>query len=254
MAQEPNGRAGGHRTIRSFVVRAGRMTDGQQRAMEELWPRYGLGHAAQALDLDALFGRQAPRVLEIGFGNGENLAALAGRHPERDYIGIEVHPPGVGQLLQQVAAQGLSNVRLFCHDAVEVLAEALPPASLDEVLILFPDPWHKKRHHKRRIVQPAFLDLVASRLKVGGVLRLATDWVPYAEQMLELLALNPLYHNLAAPGPYMPRYAERSLTRFERRGQRLGHEVRDLAFQRCTADLRTVPQVMPDAAGQTLKR
>jgi tRNA (guanine-N7-)-methyltransferase len=232
MAEEEPKPAGGHRTIRSFVVRAGRMTAGQQRAMDELWPVYGLGLDPQPLDPDALFGRQAPRVLEIGFGNGENLAALADRRHDSDFIGIEVHPPGVGQLLQQIAARGLTNVRIFCHDAVEVLAERLPEACLDEVLILFPDPWHKKRHHKRRIIQPQFLNLLASRLKIGGVLRLATDWVPYAEHMLEQLTANASFRNLSPSGDYVARYEDRLLTRFERRGQRLGHEVRDLAFVR----------------------
>jgi len=232
MAEQERTDGAGHRSIRSYVVRAGRMTDGQQRAMDKLWPVYGLGLDAQALNLDALFGRSAPRVLEIGFGNGENLAQLAAQRPGSDFIGIEVHPPGVGQLLQHIDAQQLSNVRVFCHDAVEVVAEALPPDSLDEVLILFADPWHKKRHHKRRIVQTPFVNLLASRLKVGGALRLATDWVPYAEHMLAVLGAHPHLRNLSPSGDYIPRYEDRVLTRFEKRGQRLGHEVRDLAFAR----------------------
>jgi len=232
-AGDPDGRRpDGGRSVRSFVVRAGRLTSGQQKALDEHWPRLGLPYDAQAVDLDALFGRRAPRVLEIGFGNGEHLAALAASRPDADFLGIEVHPPGVGHLLQLVAAQQLVNVRISKHDAVEVLERQMPPASLDEVLILFPDPWHKKRHHKRRILQDAFLDLVASRLRPGGVLRLATDWVPYAEHMLECLLRNPQYANLAPGGDYVPRDAMRAPTRFEQRGERLGHEVRELAFCR----------------------
>jgi tRNA (guanine-N7-)-methyltransferase len=226
----------GHRTIRSFVVRTGRMTAGQQHAMAEHWPRFGLGFDTQPLDLDALFNRQAPRVLEIGFGNGEHLAALAHAQPDRDFIGIEVHPPGVGHLLHLIDRHQLSNVRVSCHDAVEVLREQIPPAGLDEVLVLFPDPWHKARHNKRRLIQPAFVQLLATRLKPGGVLRLATDWVPYAEQMLECVTANAAFANLAADSGYVPRDAGRAPTRFERRGERLGHEVRDLAFSRVAGD------------------
>jgi len=220
------------RTVRSFVVRAGRMTTGQQKAMDALWPRFGLAFDTQPLDLDALFGRSAPRVLEIGFGNGDHLARLASSQPDADFIGIEVHPPGVGHLLQLVAQDSLTNVRVSCHDAIEVLTEQLPPASLDEVQLLFPDPWHKKRHNKRRIVQDSFLDLVASRLKPGGVLRMATDWMPYAEHMLDCLQRNRQFENLSPSSDWMPRDAQRAPTRFERRGERLGHEVRDLAARR----------------------
>jgi len=232
MTDTERGRPDGRRSIRSFVVRAGRMTTGQEKAHEDYWPKYGLPYAPAVADLDALFSRQAPRVLEIGFGNGDNLLALAALRPQDDFLGIEVHPPGVGHLLQGVATQGLTNVRVSNHDAIEVLERQLPPASLDEVLVLFPDPWHKKRHHKRRIVQDDFLELVASRLKPGGVLRLATDWVPYAEHMLEHLARNAHYENLSPTGDYVPRNESRPVTRFERRGHRLGHEVRDLAFRR----------------------
>ena len=221
------------RTIRSFVTRAGRITDGQQRALEESWPKYGVEFdSTQLLDLDALFRRRAPRVLEIGFGNGENLAALATAHPEADYLGIEVHRAGVGRLLLAAETAQLTNVRIACHDAVEVLQHQLAPASLDEMLILFPDPWHKKRHHKRRLIQPPFVELAASRLKSGGVLRLATDWEPYAIQMLEVLEASPSLENLAPGGGYIEKTAERITTRFEKRGQRLGHGVWDLAFQR----------------------
>ena len=222
-----------NRPIRSFVMRTGRMTAGQTRALEELWPRYGVEYSPQVLSLDALFGRAAPRTLEIGFGNGEHLAALATAHPERDYLGIEVHRPGVGHLLMLAATNNLANVRTSTHDAVEVLRDQIAPASLDEVLVLFPDPWHKKRHHKRRLIQPPFVALIASRLRKGGVLRLATDWEEYAVQMLEVLSgASVLFTNLSPSGDWMPRPEERAPTRFEKRGARLGHGVWDLAFAR----------------------
>jgi tRNA (guanine-N7-)-methyltransferase len=221
-----------HRPIRSFVMRAGRMTAGQARALQELWPRFGVEFTAAPLSLEAVFGRAAPRTLEIGFGNGEHLARLAATHPERDYLGIEVHRPGVGHLLMLAEAQALTNVRVSSHDAVEVLREQLPPASLDEALVLFPDPWHKKRHHKRRLIQGDFVELLATRLKPGGVLKLATDWEEYAVQMLEVLGASKSYRNLSPSGDWMPRPEERAPTRFEKRGARLGHGVWDLAFQR----------------------
>lgn len=221
------------RSIRSFVTRAGRITEAQQRALEESWPKYGLEFdGTRVLDLDALFCRRAPRVIEIGFGNGENLAALATAHPERDYLGIEVHRAGVGRLLLAIETAQLTNVRIACHDAVEVLQHQLAPGSIDEMLVLFPDPWHKKRHHKRRLIQAPFVELAASRLKGGGVLRLATDWEPYAQQMLEVLGASPSLENLAPDGSYIEKSAERITTRFEKRGQRLGHGVWDLAFRR----------------------
>jgi tRNA (guanine-N7-)-methyltransferase len=220
------------RPIRSFVMRTGRMTAGQARALEDLWPQYGVEYAPAPLDLDALFGRRAPRTLEIGFGNGEHLAALAAAHPERDYLGVEVHRPGVGHLFMLAATNQLGNVRASTHDAVEVLREQIAPGSLDEVLVLFPDPWHKKRHHKRRLIQPPFVELVASRLAAGGVLRLATDWEEYALQMLDVLSASPEFANLSPTGDWMPRPEERAPTRFEKRGARLGHGVWDLAFRR----------------------
>jgi tRNA (guanine-N7-)-methyltransferase len=220
------------RAIRSFVTRAGRITDAQVRALEVLWPKYGLEYAAEALDCDSVFGRHAPRTVEIGFGNGENLAKMAAAHPERDYLGIEVHRPGVGRLLLALEEGQLSNVRVICHDAVEVLRGQIAQQSLDEVVILFPDPWPKKRHHKRRLVQGAFIELVTERLRPEGVLRMATDWQPYAEEMLAVLTANPRLRNLAADGTYIPRPTERIATRFEKRGERLGHEVWDLAFRR----------------------
>jgi tRNA (guanine-N7-)-methyltransferase len=220
------------RTIRSFVVRAGRMTTAQQRAWRDCWPRYGLEARGEPIDLDAAFGRHAPRVLEIGFGNGESLLELAAGHPAHDHVGIEVHPPGVGHLLLRAEATGCTNLRVICADAVEVLRHSLAGCEFDEVLLYFPDPWPKKRHHKRRIVQPAFVELVVERLRPGGVFRLATDWEPYAEHMLATLGACARLRNESADDRYVPRPASRPVTRFERRGQRLGHEVRDLAFRR----------------------
>jgi len=220
------------RSIRSFVTRAGRITPAQQRALAELWPKYGIAFVPEPLDVSALFGRQAPRTLEIGFGNGENLLALAAAHPQRDFLGIEVHRPGVGRLLLALEARALTNVRVICHDAVEVLAQQIAPQSLDEILILFPDPWPKKRHHKRRLIQRPFAELAASRLAPRGVLRVATDWRPYALQILETLEAAPGLVNLAADGAFVTRPSERAPTRFELRGERLGHEVWDVAFRR----------------------
>jgi tRNA (guanine-N7-)-methyltransferase len=221
-----------HRPIRSFVMRTGRMTTGQARALEDLWPRYGVEYSPAPLDLDALFARHAPRTLEIGFGNGEHLASLATAHPERDYLGVEVHRPGVGHLLMLALTNNLTNLRASTHDAVEVLREQIAPGALDEVLVLFPDPWHKKRHHKRRLIQPPFVELIASRLAPGGMLKLATDWEEYALQMLDVMRGNPQFTNLSPGGDWMPRPEERAPTRFEKRGARLGHGVWDLAFRR----------------------
>jgi tRNA (guanine-N7-)-methyltransferase len=221
--------------IRSFVMRAGRMTDAQARALRELWPGYGIDEGADVLDLARLFGRDAPRTLEIGFGNGDNLVALATTHPERDYIGVEGHPPGVGHLLHKAAAAGTANLRVMRQDAVEVLRDRIAAGSLDEILVLFPDPWHKKRHHKRRLVNAAFAALAASRLRIGGTLRLATDWTPYAEWMLEALDATPSLRNCAEGGGYGPRNPGRIRTRFEARGERLGHAVHDLCYERIRA-------------------
>jgi tRNA (guanine-N7-)-methyltransferase len=220
------------RSIRSFVIRSGRITEAQQRALAQLWPKYGVEFSPALLDASALYGRDAPRTLEIGFGNGENLAALAQAHPERDFLGVEVHRPGVGRLLRTLESQQLTNVRVVCHDAVEVLAQQIAPQWLQEILIFFPDPWPKKRHHKRRLVQGAFVLLLVERLARDGVLRIATDWHPYALEMLETLAGSAQLRNLAPDGTFVSRPAEREPTRFERRGARLGHEVWDLAFRR----------------------
>ncbi len=213
-------------------MRGGRITPAQQRALDSLWPRYGIAFGPQPLDFATLFGRRAPVTLEIGFGNGDNLADQAQAHPERNYLGIEVHRPGVGRLLLAIEERHLSNVRVICHDAVEVLERQVAPQTLDEVLILFPDPWPKKRHHKRRLLQRPFAELVADRLRVGGVLRFATDWEPYAIAALEVLNAIALFRNISPDGTFVPRPTERSPTRFERRGERLGHGVWDLAFER----------------------
>ncbi len=220
------------RAIRSFVMRAGRMTEGQQRGVEKGWPLFGLDLADGPLDLDALFGRQAARTLEIGFGMGHSLLEMAQAAPEQDFIGIEVHRPGVGALLNGLLNAGLSNVRVYDCDAIEVLNQAIPDASLDRLLLFFPDPWHKKKHNKRRIVQPAFAELVRRKLKIGGVLHMATDWEHYAEHMLEVMSAAPGYRNQAADGTYIPRPDERPITKFEKRGERLGHGVWDLKFER----------------------
>lgn len=220
-----------HRSIRSYVLRTGRITAAQQRALDELAPRYELPFGTMPLDWQQIYSRTAPRSLEIGFGNGENLAALAAARPERDYLGLEVHRPGMGHLLLLAEKHLLTNVRAICHDAVEVVQQQIDTASLDEILILFPDPWHKKRHHKRRLIQPEFVALAASRLRAGGVLRLATDWEHYAQQMLEVLRAEARLRNLSPSNDFMPRDALRVPTRFEKRGQRLGHGVRDLAFE-----------------------
>jgi tRNA (guanine-N7-)-methyltransferase len=216
--------------VRSFVARAGRMTTAQERAWRELWPRFGIVDGTGVLDLDEVFGRKARRTLEIGFGNGESLISLAAAGPGEDFLGIEVHRPGVGHLMLRAEALGLANIRVACRDAVEVLAQRVADASLDTVLLYFPDPWPKKRHHKRRIVQPAFVELVARKLRAGGSLRLATDWQPYAEQMLEVVGACALLRNEHDRG-FAPRPESRPLTRFESRGQRLGHEVWDLDFR-----------------------
>lgn len=219
------------RAIRSFVLRAGRITRAQRRALDELLPRWGIPYSPALIDLDRVFGRQAPRALEIGFGDGATLVELATGSPGTDFIGVEVHPPGIGRCLLELEARGISNVRVIAHDAVEVLQSQLAPGSLDEVLLYFPDPWPKKRHHKRRIVQPAFAALVASRLKPGGVFRLATDWAPYAEWMLEVLNAEPALENAADRARFIER-PDRGLTRFENRGRRLGHQVFDLEYRR----------------------
>lgn len=220
------------RTIKSFVKREGRMTAGQKRAMDSLWPKYGIEPAPTPLQLDNLFGRTAPKILEIGFGAGESLFEMASNNPQLDYLGIEVHRPGVGRLLANVHEAQLTNVRVICDDAVLILNQQIANASLDKVQIFFPDPWHKKRHHKRRIIQPEFVELLAQKIKTDGLLHVATDWQNYAEHILHVLTNSPHFINTAKDNQYSPRPDVRPLTRFEQRGQRLGHGVWDVIFQR----------------------
>jgi len=219
-----------HRAIRSYVLRQGRRTDAQRRASAELLPRFGIPYSREPLDLDRVFGRAAPKILEIGFGMGETTARIAAGHPGNDYLGIEVHAPGVGSLLQRIATPGLSNVRIIQHDAVEVLESMIAPACLDGVHVFFPDPWPKKRHHKRRLIQPPFVALLASRMKQGAYVHVATDWEDYAQQIMEVLSIEPLLANTA--DGYAPRPGQRPLTKFEDRGLKLGHGVWDLVFRR----------------------
>lgn len=220
-----------HRPIRSFVLRQGRISEAQQRAYEQLKSRYIVEFAARTLDMNTAFGRSAPKILEIGFGMGAATAQIAAEHPENDYLGIEVHTPGVGALMRLLDAGSLTNVRIIQHDAVEVLNHMIAPASLDGIHIYFPDPWPKKRHHKRRLIQPPLVTLLASRLKPGGYLHLATDWQGYAEWMLEVLRGEPQLKNTAED--YAPKPDYRPETKFERRGLNLGHGVWDLVFRRC---------------------
>ena len=210
------------------MLRAGRLGSGQQRALQDLGPRYLLPFSAEAIAPATVFGRQAPLVLEIGFGMGQATAQIAATQPQTDYLGVEVHAPGVGALLREIGERGLSNLRIVQHDAVEVLRQMLAPGSLAGVHIFFPDPWHKKRHHKRRLIQPTFVDLLASRLAPGGSLHCATDWQDYAEQMLAVLGACPGLVNTA--DGYAPRPEIRPLTKFEARGLNLGHGVWDLVF------------------------
>ena len=222
------------RPIRSYVLRQGRLTEAQERAFVELWPRFGVEQSpGQALDLPALFGNGQPVFLEIGFGNGETLAEMAEGHPEFNYLGVEVHGPGVGHLLLEIEKRGLGNLRLLRQDAVELLDTGLGTESLAGVFLLFPDPWPKKRHHKRRLLKPEFVARLARVIRPGGLFHAATDWEPYAMHMLEVMtASDALFVNAAGPGQFAPRPADRSLTKFERRGQRLGHGVWDLILHR----------------------
>ncbi len=221
-----------HRPVRSFVLRTGRMTPGQRCAFEHLWPRFGVDYRPEPLDLATLFGNAHPVYLEIGFGNGNALTEMARRHPACNHLGIEVHTPGVGHLLRRLEEQGSENVRVLRHDAVEVLGDMIPDGTLAGTCLFFPDPWHKKRHHKRRIVQPAFARLLARKLVPGGFFHAATDWEDYALHMLEVLDACPALHNTASDGRFVPRPEDRPLTRFEQRGLRLGHGVWDLVYER----------------------
>lgn len=219
--------------IRSFVKREGRLTKGQAAAVERQWPMLGLQHQPTQIDFTQSFGRSAPLVLEIGFGMGHTLVEMAKQDPESDYIGIEVHGPGIGACLMEAEAQGVTNLRVIQHDAVEVLEDCIADGSLSKVQIFFPDPWHKKRHHKRRLIRPEFVQLLNQKLMVGGVLHLATDWENYAEHMLEVMGSAIGWENLSVSGDYIPRPDSRPLTKFEKRGHRLGHGVWDMQFKKC---------------------
>jgi len=221
-----------HRPIRSYVLRQGRVTDAQRRACDELLPRFGIPYSRAPLDLDSAFGRAAPKILEIGFGMGETTARIAADHSQNDYLGIEVHTPGVGSLLKRTAELGLTNLRIIQHDAVEVVEHMIPPDSLAGIHVFFPDPWPKKRHHKRRLIQPAFARTLALRLKPGAYLHAATDWEDYAQHIMEVLSAEPLLANSVDGFAQRPEY--RPLTKFENRGLKLGHEVWDLVFRRVT--------------------
>ncbi len=220
------------RKIRSFVRREGRLTRGQQRGLEKIWPHYGIEYDIGSLDLDKIFGRSAFRVLEIGFGNGASLAEQAQQHPEMDFLGIEVHRPGVGNLLQVIEREDLTNIRVMQEDAVDILRKQILLHSLNKVQLFFPDPWHKKKHHKRRIVQLEFAGLLHERLKQGGIFHMATDWQHYAEHMLTIMNTAPGYRNMSESNNYVPRPESRPITKFEKRGHRLGHGVWDLMFEK----------------------
>ena len=218
--------------IRSFVLRQGRVSPAQRRFHDEGMPRWGLAYQPEMLDLDAVFARSAPRILEIGCGMGETTATIAAEHPQNDYLGIEVHTPGVGSLLKEIATRELGNLRVIQHDAVEVVRDMLAPGSLAGIHIFFPDPWPKKRQQKRRLIQPGFVSLLATRLAADGYLHCATDWEDYATQMLEVLSAEALLANTASG--FTPRPAHRPQTKFESRGLRLGHGVWDVLFRRRT--------------------
>ena len=221
-----------HRNIRSFVLRKGRLTIAQQNALDELWPYYGINRAETVLDFDDHFDRSADVIVEIGFGNGESTWRMAQQEPEKNFIGIEVHEPGVGHLLMALEEHDIDNVRIACEDAVPFLQQRIATASLAGVRIYFADPWPKKRHHKRRIIQAEFVGLLARCMTKGGILHLATDWQPYAEHMLDVMQTNSDFVNLSAGGDYCDRPDWRPYTKYEQRGQRLGHAVRDLLYQR----------------------
>jgi tRNA (guanine-N7-)-methyltransferase len=220
------------RTVRSFVMRAGRTTEGQQKALEEVWPEMGLELKDGAINFAEVFGREAPVVLEIGFGMGASLIEMATQQPDKNYIGIEVHRPGVGRLLASVKELGLTNIRVYAEDAVEVLADCIPDGSLHALQLFFPDPWHKKKHHKRRIVQPEFVQNIRQKLEVGGYFHMATDWENYAEHMMEVMSGAEGFTNKAGEGEYSPQPEWRPVTKFQKRGERLGHGVWDLMFER----------------------
>ena len=221
------------RRIKSYVLREGRLTTGQERAIKELWPVWGVEYQEALINPAVLFNRDnAPLTVEIGFGMGKSLVEMAGNAPERNFIGIEVHTPGIGACLADIRDHEITNLRIVHHDAVEVFNNMIPDGSVDTLQLYFPDPWHKARHHKRRIVKQEFLDMVIPKLKQGGVIHMATDWQNYAEQMLEVLSGDARLENMSADGTYVPRPDFRPITKFELRGQRLGHGVWDLMFRK----------------------
>lgn len=226
---EPQAQTRHLRAIRSFVIRGGRLTNSQQNALENFWPKYGIDYTQSVFDNVAEFGRDAPVVMEIGFGMGDSLLTMAENNPDKDFIGVEVHRPGVGRLLHEIETRSLKNLKVYCHDAKEILEHCIANDLLDTVQIFFPDPWHKKKHNKRRLVQADFMALVNAKLRAGGKAHMATDWVPYAEYMMEVMTAAPEYRNAAGINQYSTDTA-RPLTKFEKRGQRLGHAVHDLIF------------------------
>ncbi|MCJ8269363.1 MAG: tRNA (guanosine(46)-N7)-methyltransferase TrmB [Psychrosphaera sp.] len=220
------------RKIKSFVLREGRLTNGQAVAIEKYWPAMGLEYTKEPINMEEVFGRQAPTTLEIGVGMGKSLVETAAKNPDTNYIGIEVHRPGVGACLMDAGEQDLTNIRVYQHDGVEVMADSIGSQSLDCIQLFFPDPWHKKRHHKRRIMQADFVQSIREHLKIGGVYHMATDWENYAEHMLEIMQSSEGFENLSTTNDYVERPDTRPLTKFEQRGQRLGHGVWDLMFKR----------------------
>lgn len=220
------------KSIRSFVIRAGRITVGQKNAFDKYWPAMGLSLFNGPIHPDVVFGRQAPLVLEIGFGMGDSLLEMVANEPDKNFIGIEVHPPGVGRLISTASQQGLSNLRVYMADAMDVLEDCIPDGSIDRLQLYFPDPWHKKKHNKRRIVQPAFIQKLRPKLKTGGVLHMATDWQPYAEHMLEVMNSATGFATDFTETGFAPRPDYRPVTKFEKRGERLGHGVWDLLFRK----------------------
>ena len=220
------------RSIRSFVIRGGRMTTGQPKAYDNPWSDKGLTVEQGTPDFAQVFGREAPLILEIGFGMGGSLLEMAKFEPEKNFIGIEVHLPGVGALLKGMSEEGVENIRIYHDDANQVIDQCIPDGSLERVQLFFPDPWHKKRHHKRRLVQPELVERIRKKLRVGGLFHMATDWENYAEHMMEVMSAAPGYENVAGIGQYSPRPDTRPVTKFEKRGERLGHGVWDLIFRR----------------------